>query len=478
MSYRLESPFQARFHRNTMVVLSLVAALILCRTAEAQGCKGTVQSGCSHPGLACSPAAPGTTGAGHCTTGGLGGTGKFSCQCLGKPVSSSPIFDAGCSSHSAQGKFTCTIVEPNVTEHETGYPNVVFTPGDYVNIQADGCVQAGGGGPTWRRYVNPDFDIDPHRALFHGLVRIPETKETSSLVEIRTVTNRYLHVVEDGVTPLADVYLRLGYEDTDYSDNGYYSHDDGPNGQCAANPATYGGPAFAVITIYRGVAPEQLTSLYDFDVVANCEFGQVHSGPVPPCTDDAVDSNGLLRNPVWSWQLNHPGAIPDTSSCHNFSTQGGPDFALGLSSWIPGPFVTALSGIGYEGIAGNQVDAGGALLSLVPGLVPLKAPGFGDCTDQADASTVDLPTDLDRLVCETGEIIGGLQSFTGHVDWFPVTVEGSIGFGDHNADGDYDLGFNAVANNPLSVNNRRGLHVEFNSDELSNNSNRQNGSDW
>lgn len=35
-------------------------------------------------------------------------------------------------------------------------------------------------------------------------------------------------------TPTAGLFLRLGYSDDDYSENGYYSHDDGPRTSAAA----------------------------------------------------------------------------------------------------------------------------------------------------------------------------------------------------------------------------------------------------
>src|SRR5262249_19955220 len=60
-------------------------------------------------------------------------------------------------------------------------------------------------------------------------------------------------------------------------------------------------------------------------------------------------------------------------------------------------------------------------------------------------------------------------SFTGHVNWFPVTMEGEAYKVDHESfplgDDDYTFTFNDAAGNPLSVNGRTGLHVEFDSDE-------------
>src|SRR5262249_48838660 len=66
-----------------------------------------------------------------------------------------PLLDAGCSNRSLTGKFNCTIEKPAVNAHETSYSNILFAPGDIVEVSADGCVQTGGHGATWKRYVNP-----------------------------------------------------------------------------------------------------------------------------------------------------------------------------------------------------------------------------------------------------------------------------------------------------------------------------------
>jgi hypothetical protein len=404
-------------------------------SASAQSCTGTVSEGCLHPGAVCKPVTVGTGQSGHCKTGGLSGVGKFDCRCEGTPIPLGPVFDKGCSDRHATGKFTCTIVQPVVIQPETEYPNVVFAPGDYVDVQANGCVQTGGSGKTWKRYVNPDFDLQPNSTMYHGLISIPGTRDAGSLVPIRSVTNRFLQVTGEGA-PLSQLYLHLGYGDTIYSDNSYDRHDDGSDDQCKtdiSDPVT-GGPAYVVITIYRSVPLDALSSPYDFDVVPNCgTLGNVHSGPAPPCTTAGLDSNGLLYNPLWAFQLRHGAqTIPETLSCHNFSQQGAPDFAVS-------PF-------------------------------PLAAPDVHDCTDQADSSTIDVPNNNypDRFVCEWGEIISGVQSFSGHVNWFPVTMEGSIGWGGHQTDDDYDFTFTSddpLNPFPLSVNGRKNLHVEFNSGE-------------
>src|ERR1043166_7623173 len=47
------------------------------------------------------------------------------------------------------------IERPVVTQRSTLYPQVRFIPGDTVEVAAGGCVQTGGAGKTWKRYVNP-----------------------------------------------------------------------------------------------------------------------------------------------------------------------------------------------------------------------------------------------------------------------------------------------------------------------------------
>jgi hypothetical protein len=50
---------------------------------------------------------------------------------------------------------TWRIDRPNVMQHQTGYPQITFKPGDSVAVDAGGCVQTGGMGSTWKRYVDP-----------------------------------------------------------------------------------------------------------------------------------------------------------------------------------------------------------------------------------------------------------------------------------------------------------------------------------
>ena len=142
---------------------------------------------------------------------------------------------------------------------DTGY---TFPAGSHVRIEANGCEQTGGSGETWKRYVNPD--PPDGSSEFHGRVGIyavspggPTTLANTRILSIDAST--YYRVT----TPS---YLQVGFEDDDYTDNNYDSHDDG-NGQCAWNttgsPVSgtfystwgYGGPAYILMTIVPNAAP-------------------------------------------------------------------------------------------------------------------------------------------------------------------------------------------------------------------------------
>src|SRR6266849_3205663 len=320
-----------------------------------------------------------------------------------------PLLDPRCGDRTKTGKFNCTIDQPVVTRKETAYPQIQFAPNDIVQVNADGCVQTGGHFDTWKRYVNPTGDGTNDK--YHGLIRIPTAKPAGSgLVRIEKFIGKLQTVTGQGV-PASQLVLWLGYEDDDYSDNGYYSHDDGNDDQCKMSGPNDGGPAHVTITICRGVECGTPTSRFDFDVLSG-----------------VADSNGLPSNPLWSWQQRNPGQKPSSALCHEFSQRGS---VLGIPQLYMVPY-------------------------------------FADCTDQADAaSSVDLPDGLNDALCKLrkgGPFASG--SFVGHVNWFPMTVEGSAGPIDHNPDDDYSFSFTSdTPGDPLSVNGRPGLHVEFDTDE-------------
>lgn len=138
------------------------------------------------------------------------------------------------------------IDRPNVTKRYTTYPSITFRTGDTITIEGGGCVQTGGSGATWKRYVNPSGPDSGH--LYYGSVTIPNPTESddrspSSDTPISKLHGRHVSIASSG-SGVRLYSLRLGYVDDDYSDNGYYSHDDGTENQCRGV-----GPAFVIFTV-------------------------------------------------------------------------------------------------------------------------------------------------------------------------------------------------------------------------------------
>ena len=404
-------------HFASAVVLMMLFA---SRLINAQQCtQGNSYVGCTHSGAKCSPVTTGTGDYGVCTTPKGFPPGELSCECAGTPVPAPPLLDPRCGSRTGTGTWTCTINKPNVTQPETLYPAIVFAPGDTVEVNANGCVQTGGWGSTWKRYVNPWGDNSDR--LYHGLIRIPTATPGGGLVRIQSVISNPILVTGTGVPP-AQLFLHLGYEDDGYSDNGYTAHDNGTSNQCLTDATkNFDGEAASVtITISRGVPAPAPTSTFPFDVLWT-----------------KLDPNGLPLNPQWSWQLNPQNGgvgtphVPSTGICHNFSERP-------------------------------------TIIGIPDGVLE---PSFPDCTDQADRTTVDLPQGSNSTLCSTGGLFTS-DSFAGHVNWFPVTIEGKAGAAQHSGSpypfGDDDYTFEWIVNAtaaPLSVNGADGLHVEFDSDE-------------
>jgi hypothetical protein len=209
----------------------------------------------------------------------------------------------------ADGKVTHTVVnattetwridEPNVKQHVTPYPQIKFLAGDKITIQAGGCVQTGGAGSTWKRYVNPSGPNADR--LYHGLIWIPGVIGGRAATGVPPDPKRIVAFIgpNQAVTvpagaDAAQLFLRLGYEDDGYGDNGYYSHDDGTQDQCKNV-----GNAFVSLTIVHGsVPPKPTNDPAPFDLVWTSE-----------------DDNGIPLNAKWGWQITHPGAVPDPTQC-------------------------------------------------------------------------------------------------------------------------------------------------------------------
>jgi hypothetical protein len=179
---------------------------------------------------------------------------------------------------------TCRIDEPNVTRRVSSYPQITFRPGDQVSVSAGGCVQTGGAGRTWKRYVNPSGPNSDR--LYHGLIQLPGVQ--SALVHVAGVVAAPV-TIPATVNP-GSAFLRLGYEDDNYSDNGYSGHDDGTENQCRGL-----GNAFVELRITHGVTLPPTNA--PFDLVF---------------TD--VDPNGFPLNPRWAWQRDHPPELPNADT--------------------------------------------------------------------------------------------------------------------------------------------------------------------
>jgi hypothetical protein len=170
-----------------------------------------------------------------------------------------------------QGK---TSITPIVTKAETAYDGsdaggvIRFQTGDKVTIEAGGGVQTGGHGTTWKRYVNPIGDN--HDKMYYGTIYIPGIT-TGGLTPIRDLVGPYgegkydsqkpdqctLHLTIPDISSLPESarYLRLGYVDDNYTDNGYWGHDDGDEDQCKGV-----GPAYVKITIEHAAPAVVATS--------------------------------------------------------------------------------------------------------------------------------------------------------------------------------------------------------------------------
>jgi hypothetical protein len=204
-------------------------------------------------------------------------------------------FDFITVTHPSPGVDVFRIDRPDPTRSSTEYPSITFRPGDAVLIQAGGCVQSGGTGNTWHRYVNPTGGNTDK--LYHGLITIPFA--TGTLERIEKYQNQTVRIEPNA--PPARLHLQLGFEDDNYGDNGYYSHDDGPNDQCKGSD---GGSAWVLLTVNHnqaGATPTPVTTTHDWDIVLS-----------------GFDDNAIPLNPRWASQVTHPNSNngwPDPNAC-------------------------------------------------------------------------------------------------------------------------------------------------------------------
>jgi len=118
------------------------------------------------------------------------------------------------------------IKDPVVTAPDTSYKKIIFRRGDTVFVNAGGCVQTGGRGNTWKRFVDPIVDTSD-AGLYHGTITLPGMPAASPIDQFLQSNNWHVPNNANG-----DMTLHIGYTDDDFSDNGYYGHDDGTGNQC------------------------------------------------------------------------------------------------------------------------------------------------------------------------------------------------------------------------------------------------------
>ena len=134
------------------------------------------------------------------------------------------------------------ITRPDVTRGEREYPQVKLRPGDRWSVDAGGCVQTGGAGATWKRYVDPRGPQSDR--YYHGSIAVVDD---APVVHLSTILG-HEQVIPVSADPTR-LHLRLGYEDDNYGDNGYTNHDDGTENQCLNE-----SDAYVLLTIKRAAA--------------------------------------------------------------------------------------------------------------------------------------------------------------------------------------------------------------------------------
>lgn len=252
-----------------------------------------------------------------------------------------------CTDDPATNTTTCRIDNPIVTQRMTEYdgafhpeifeafgncnifgcnrrfgvnlPGISLRRGDLVTVDADGCAQTGGSGSTWKRYVNPQGNNADR--LYHGLLGVlnaiePDGTTMPNPIRIQDVRLQPFWI------PVAQP-LRLGYEDDNYDDNGYWGHDDGNPEQCNLDGSHgFGGDAFVTVTIQHNAPPPPNASPMPWDIVA-----------ADRAVSDPFDLNALLFNPRWGWQTAPVSAPPNFDNCSSPSactgqvlTKDEPDF--------------------------------------------------------------------------------------------------------------------------------------------------------
>jgi hypothetical protein len=297
------------------------------------------------------------------------------------------------------------IDRPEVRNRLTEYREITFQAGDRVEIEAGGCVQTGGSGKTWKRYVDPQGPNSDR--LYHGLIWIPGA--TMGLTRIEGLPGRVLRVKSECSLPSGN-YLRLGYEDDDYPDNGYLRRegDNGTGNQCLGLKDAY---VLIKITHREDKQKERPEEDEDLDLVwYRC------------------DPNGIPMNPRWGWQTRHKrDELPDPRSlCGGF----------------------------------RYIDRFKPSLGVL-----FAAPGEPPRVSQVPS--IDVPSGSNNLICSKGNPFPGVLH--GHANWGPATYDGYIYWEGHasfpTGDDDYNIRLYRDDQAGLTPQNNGMLLLEFDSDE-------------
>jgi hypothetical protein len=254
---------------------------------------------------------------------------------------------AGKITHTVNGNTdTWRIDEPDVTRPMVEFPQISFVPGDKVTVSGGGCVQTGGYGDTWKRYIDPlGSNSDQY---YHGMVLIPgaigqlPADNLANFARILIIKGQQFTV--GAIDEPRTAHLWLGYEDDGYGDNGYYSQDAGTQGQCQIGGG-YLEHAFAVVTIVHGGAPPPTPTARQFDLSVNTITA---NNPV-------VDPNDILFNPVWGRQLQQGHPLPNPTNCGSSNVPSDPVDCTSQTTNFDGTDLCTVRGW-FTGDAGGHLN--------------------------------------------------------------------------------------------------------------------------
>jgi hypothetical protein len=273
------------------------------------------------------------------------------------PAASAAAFSCGPGSDSNGDSCTLTVVDkthfridqPFVADSSYEYSSVMFAPGDGIVIKAGGCVQTGGAGDTWKRYVDPSGDNSGvPNGLYWGWVSIPGafvagSSQPVEQVPLSSVIGKTLLVpnISGPTTFTQSQDLILGYVDDELGDNSYSDHDDGTGDQCAYS--NDGGPAWVTIAVTHGVAGATGT----LPAVRPAPFDLVPQG---------FDSNFVFLNPVWGWQWNGGNVNLDGSfgACLQNQTASAPCWTQAVTNDLPDSFIYSQLTYCNSGLSGHR----------------------------------------------------------------------------------------------------------------------------